>query len=91
MDVKEAVRTAKDWVLEVLDDEHPSNLGLEEVEFDDLASQWKITLGFSRPWNSNVGPLAPMVQAQPRSYRTIIIDDRNGEVKGMRRKVSAES
>lgn len=91
MDVKEAVRTAKHWVLDVLDDEKPANLGLEEVEFDDSAGQWKITVGFSRPWNSFSGPLAPMVQPQPRSYRTIIIDDRNGEVKGMRRKASAES
>lgn len=91
MEVKEAVRAAKQWVLDVLDDEKPMNLGLEEVEFDDLAKQWRITLGFSRPWNSFVGPLAPMVQAQPRAYRTIIVDDRNGEVKGMRRKDLAES
>ena len=35
MDVKEAVRTAKHWVLDVMQDENPANLGLEEVEFND--------------------------------------------------------
>jgi hypothetical protein len=35
MDVREAVKSAKDWVLDVMKDEQPVNLGLEEVEFDD--------------------------------------------------------
>lgn len=94
MDVKEAVRTAKHWVLDVMDDEHPENLGLEEVDYNDEKQQWRITLGFSRPWNSPGGPLANTILGAPapwkRAYRTIIVDDRNGEVKGMQRKNGSE-
>ncbi len=36
------------------EDEHFSNLGLEEVS--DQSNQWEITLGFSRPWDETGGP-----------------------------------
>lgn len=92
MDVKEAVRVAKRWVNEVMDDEHPVNLGLEEVEYNDEKRIWKITLGFSRPWNSNRGLLANMTgeTLQKRAYRTIVVDDRDGEVRAMQRKNVSE-
>ena len=35
MDVKEAVKAAKDWLVYVMADELPANVGLEEVEFDE--------------------------------------------------------
>src|SRR2546423_10833903 len=35
MDVKSAIATAKEWVLDVLKDENITNVGLEEVEHDD--------------------------------------------------------
>jgi hypothetical protein len=91
MDVREAVKSAKDWVLDVMKDEQPVNLGLEEVEFDDTKQTWKITLGFSRPWNSTKNALSTLTgEAAPRrAYRTILVDDRNGRVKGMVRKMSA--
>jgi hypothetical protein len=38
VDVKEAVKLAKEHVLELFDDEKLTNLGLEEVEFDDRSS-----------------------------------------------------
>jgi hypothetical protein len=92
MDVKEAVRSAKRWVLDVMDDEHPANLGLEEVEYNDKEALWRITLGFSRPWNSSRGALASMSgeALQKRAYRTIIVDDRSGKVKGMQRRTVSE-
>jgi hypothetical protein len=92
MDVKEAVRSAKRWVLEVMDDEHPANLGLEEVEYNDKEQLWRITLGFSRAWNSNRGALAGMSSEplQKRAYRTILVDDRNGEVRGMQLRMASE-
>jgi hypothetical protein len=92
MDVKEAVRSAKRWVLDVMDDEHPANLGLEEVEYNDEKQLWRITLGFSRAWNSNRGALSGMSgeALQKRAYRTIIVDDRSGEVKGMQRRTASE-
>src|SRR6266702_3384550 len=92
MDVRQAVNTAKDWVLDVMEDEKPINLGLEEVEFDDKTRLWKITLGFSRPWNSTKNALSTLTGevALKRAYRTILINDKEGHVKGMVRKVSAD-
>ena len=52
MDVKTAIATAKSYVQDVYTEERVTNLGLEEVQYDDLRGQWAITLGFSRPWNS---------------------------------------
>ena len=92
MDVRQAVNAAKDWVLDVMEDEKPINLGLEEVEFDDKAQLWKITLGFSRPWNSTKNALSTLTGdvALRRAYRTILINDNDGHVKGMVRKVSVD-
>jgi hypothetical protein len=92
MDVKEAVRSAKRWVLDVMDDEHPANLGLEEVEYNDKEQLWRITLGFNRAWNSSRGALASMAAEplQKRAYRTILVDDRNGKVKGMQLRMASE-
>ena len=42
-----------------------SNLGLEEVELDD-EEFWRITIGFSRPWNRNVGSV---LAAEFRTYK----------------------
>ena len=54
MDVKQAVQTAKEHVVDVLrsTDESIANVGLEEVEFNELNKVWAITIGFSRPWDS---------------------------------------
>jgi len=92
MEVKDAVRAAKKWVLDVMNDEAPVNLGLEEVEFDDEAKVWKITLGFSRPWNSNRNALSSLTgeASQKRAYRTFLVNDRDGSVRGMTRKMSVD-
>jgi len=88
MDVKEAVKAAKNWVLDVMQEEQPTNLGLEEVEFDEAQHLWKITLGFSRPWSGNA--LSALAGQAQRAYRTIIVRDRDGSVQGMKRKLSAD-
>lgn len=92
MEVRQAVKSAKDWVLDVMKEEQPVNLGLEEVEFDDKDRVWRITLGFSRPWNSTKNALSNLTgdAGLRRAYRTIIVDDSNGHVKGMVRKVSVD-
>lgn len=57
MDVKEAVKRAKAYVADIFAEESLSNLGLEEVEYEDASGTWNITIGFSRPWNNNRNPL----------------------------------
>jgi hypothetical protein len=80
MDVKEAVAAAKKYVGELFAQEGISNLGLEEVEFDDEAKEWRVTVGFSRPWDS-VSTLFATVQqlSNPRrAYKIVRISDSTG-------------
>lgn len=49
MEVKDAMKIAKDYGNEVFADEQVTNLGLEETEYDAATGHWTITLGFSRP------------------------------------------
>ena len=44
---KKAVTLAKQYVGQLFADEGVTNLGLEEVEFDDEIGVWRATLGFS--------------------------------------------
>jgi hypothetical protein len=79
--VKEAVQRAKAFVQDVLEGESPTNIGLEEVEFSPENGAWKITIGFSRPWNTSRGALATITgdQAARRAYRIVTLDDATGE------------
>jgi hypothetical protein len=71
MDVKQAVELAKTHVADLFAKEGVRNLGLEEAEYDDGSSQWKITVGFSRPWDEpNAFVLAPL----RRTYKVVTID-----------------
>lgn len=56
MNVKEAVTTAKEFAATLFADEGLSNMGLEEVEYDETNSMWSITLGFNRAWNKSDYP-----------------------------------
>lgn len=84
MDVKEAVAAAKQYVAELFAQEGIINLGLEEVEFDDQAGEWRVTVGFSRPWDlvTGLAVLAtPPGQINPRrSYKVVRISDATGAV-----------
>ena len=81
MDVKEAVRTAKAYLVDLFDGENITDIGLEEVVFNDDSDNWNITIGFSRPWdtrNNVVAALRPR-----RSYKVISIDDNTGRVESL--------
>ena len=71
MDVKAVALRAKTYVADLFDDEEISNVGLEEVEFDDALDRWIVTIGFSRPWDQKnlplttalgKGPIGPILQ-----------------------------
>ena len=53
MDVREAVKSAKQNLLELFNSEPISYVGLEEVEFDDDTQEWIITISFARPLGNN--------------------------------------
>ena len=51
MEVKQAVTMAKRYVIDLFEAEQITNVGLEEIEFDEMSNCWKVTIGFSRPWD----------------------------------------
>lgn len=93
MDVKEAVQMAKRHVEELFADEGIENLGLEEVVFDDMRNVWKVTIGFSRPWERVKQGLKAVLDeaanpwARPewkrRSFKVVEIDDGTGRIVSM--------
>lgn len=81
MEVKEAVGKAKAHVMALFGDEGIMHLGLEEVEFEDASDVWKVTVGFSRPWDQRNALTAALADQRPsRSYKVVRIDDEDGEV-----------
>jgi hypothetical protein len=87
MDVKDAVKVAKSYVIDLLADEGVLNVGLEEIEFDDSLDMWVVTLGFSRPWNSVRNTLTALTgEAAPkRSYRVLKVT-KDGKVMSFKRR-----
>ena len=84
MNVKEAVRAANKYITELFADEEVQDLGLEEVVFDETANAWKITIGFSRPWERR--SLAANLGGQGwknRSFKVVEINDHTGEIVAM--------
>ena len=88
MDVKEAARTAKKYLVDLLSEEQITNVGIEEVEFENLAHDWRITIGFSRPWDHKNPLLTALGDQRPaRSYKVICISDKDGHVKSVKDRV----
>ncbi|MGX9727141.1 MAG: hypothetical protein ACTFAK_07430 [Candidatus Electronema sp. VV] len=83
MDVKEAVKLAKKHVLDLFADENITNLGLEEVEYNEIGREWIVTLGFSRPWDEPRNTLASLAQASTphRSYKIVRINNQSESVR----------
>ena len=84
MDVRDATRTAKEYLVDLFHGEEIMNVGLEEVVFDETSNCWGITIGFSRPWDRNAPPTALAVaigdRRLPRSYKVIRVSDDDGRV-----------
>lgn len=51
MEVQDAIRTAKTVVANLFESEGATNIGLEELEYDDENDAWNVTVGFSRLWD----------------------------------------
>ena len=84
MDVKQAVRTAKEHVAEIFSDEHIANVALEEVEFDEVDKLWAITIGFSRSWDRPGKLLHTLGENLSRTYKTVRIQDESGRVESVK-------
>ncbi|HEY0075966.1 MAG TPA: hypothetical protein VGB77_17835 [Abditibacteriaceae bacterium] len=91
MNVKEAVAAAKNYIQDVFADEQISDVGLEEVEFEDVTDFWHITIGFSRPWHKTTTNNHPLKQQLAlsqlmrettlrRDYKVVTIKDSTGGI-----------
>ena len=92
MDVKEIATIAKTWVANVLAEEQVFNIGLEEVEYNSEMGEWRVTIGFSRPWNTTRNAFTTLTgeQATRRAYRIITVRDADGQVTSMKRRNAQE-
>lgn len=87
MEVDEAVELAKERIRDLFADEKITDLGLEEIEYDEQGHLWKVTIGFSRPWDRPENTLASIAQQvifKKRSYKVVRIDDPTKKVKSVK-------
>ena len=81
MESKEAARTAKDYIIDLFADEAITDVGFEEVYFDHESNDWKITIGFHRPWDHRNKLLTALGEQYPaRSYKVVRIENEDGHV-----------
>ena len=67
------------------------NLGLEEAEFERMSNTWKITVGFSRPWDrKNVLTAAIGDVRAERSYKVMRINSESGDVVSLKDRLLRE-
>ena len=101
MDVKEAVRKAKEYIADLYAGENIRHAGLEEVIFDETENAWKVTIGFFRPLagteESLVEKMERLSQPSPypgwkqRSFKVVHIDDRTGAAVSMTHRTFASA
>ena len=68
-----------------------TNLGLEEAEFERISNTWKITVGFSRPWDQKNVLSAALGEGRPaRSYKVMRISNESGDVESLKDRLLRE-
>lgn len=93
MNVKQAVAAAKDYVADMFESEEVTNIGLEEVEYDEFEKLWRVTIGFSRPWDQDIGSLLAAAGSrtyQRRTYKRIVIRDSDHKVLAVKNRTTSQ-
>lgn len=84
LNAREAGRKAKQHIAELLSDENITEIGLEEIEYEDDQSVWLVTVGFFRPWHKGVEERNILGEPRlSRSYKVVRLDAA-GEVLSVR-------
>ena len=92
MDVKEAAKLAKEYVADLFADEEIANVGLEEIQLGSDGRFWKVTVGFSRPWDrSGLATMTYGQKALRRSYKVLQIDKSTGNVESVKDRILQEA
>jgi hypothetical protein len=87
MEVKEAVRAAKIYTADLFADEKPSNVRLEEIEFDHGQNLWQVTVSFARHWPEDTPALTLALSAPlKRSYKVVNIANDDGHLISIRQR-----
>jgi hypothetical protein len=86
---KEAVAIAKSYVAELFADEQPSDIGLEELDFEDRSHRWRVTIGFARPWDRTTGVTDLLGRTLHRAYKVVTIADRDKRILSVKDRVLA--
>lgn len=90
MNAREAIDAAKKHFVEIFGDEEISEVGLEEVDFDEDEDVWNITIGFRRPWQRTLKHNLLGESAPVRTYKIVKIRDADGTLVTIRhREVTA--
>ena len=86
MDVKDAARMAKEYVVGLFAEEQIRDVAIEEAKFQHGANTWLITVGFFRPWHQGATKEYPFDKDRNlmRSYKAVRINDRIGRVEWVR-------
>lgn len=88
IDVKQAVKAAKEQASLLFQGQEIKNLMLEEVEFDESSNKWLVTLGYDSPSKitKKSGPqLFPTIEEETkREYKVFSIDGDNGNFISMK-------
>jgi hypothetical protein len=79
VNVKEAVSLAEQYVQDIYAQEQLEAGGLEEVEFNEPSHEWRVTIGFSRPWQKQLNFFTKSIN-EMRSYKVISISDETQQV-----------
>ena len=87
MDVKQAVRTAVEYVRDIYADANITDVDVEEIAFDDAANAWRITIGFFRRWSpTTVEQVFRRIESRQwtsRTFKVVQINDSDGRVVSM--------
>jgi len=87
MDVKAAVDHAKNQIQMLFGDDGIKNLGLEEVVHDEAQGLWRVTIGFSRPWDEPRNALAALAGQNVywrRAYKVVLIDENTSDIRSIK-------
>jgi hypothetical protein len=87
MQIKEAAQRAKQHIAELFTDEGARHIGLEEIEYDDAAGAWHVTVGFTRPWDqlneptfASVSEMLKTGQKRVRDMKVVTLSDSDGSL-----------
>lgn len=86
MNVKQAVEVARKYVKDLFAEEQIMNVTLEEVDAEE-EGYWRITIGFSRPFNSNLSSL--LSGEKSRTYKVVLVRDSDGQILSVKSRVFA--